>query len=93
MSAAQVVTELRRFGHDVLSSLEAGKANAAVPDTEVLAFAVAEGRILPSNNRRHFLRLHQRRTEDHAGIILCTFDRTSAARRGEFTRLLRPRSN
>ena len=67
---AQVVTELRRLGHDVLTSLEAGRANAALPDSEVLAFAVAKGRI----NRRHFLRLHQTRFEDHAGIILCTFD-------------------
>ena len=43
--ALQVATELRRLGHDVLTSLEAGKANTAVPDSEVLAFAGAEGRI------------------------------------------------
>ena len=72
--AMQVVIELRRLGHDVLTSHEAGKANAAVPDSEVLAFATADGRILLSHNRRHFLRLHQRRTESHAGIVLCTFD-------------------
>ncbi len=72
--AAQVVAELRRLGHDVLTSFEAGKADAAVPDAEVLAFAAAASRILLTNNRRHFLRLHQRRTEDHAGIVLCTFD-------------------
>ena len=70
----QVVKELRLLGHDVLTSHEAGKANAAVPDSEVLAFAAADGRILLSHNRRHFLRLHQRRTERHAGIVLCTFD-------------------
>lgn len=69
-----VVTELRRLGHDVLTSLDAGRANSAVPDAEVLAFAVAEGRILLTHNRRHFLRLHQHRTGDHAGIVLCTFD-------------------
>ena len=68
--AAQVVAELRRLGHDVLTSLDAGKANAAVPDEEVLAFAGAEGRILLSHNRWHFLRLHQQRTESHAGIVL-----------------------
>ena len=72
--AAQVVSEPRRLGDDVLTMLEAGNANAAVPDTEVLAFAAAHGRILLTNNRRHFLRLHQDRTEDHAGIVLCTFD-------------------
>jgi Domain of unknown function (DUF5615) len=58
----------------VLTSLEAGNANAAVPDNEVLAFARSEGRILLSHNRRHFLRLHQHRTEDHAGIVVCSFD-------------------
>ena len=72
--AAQVVSELRLLGHDVLTTLEAGNANAAVPDCEVLAFAFSERRVLLSNNRRHFLRLHWKRTEDHAGIVLCTFD-------------------
>ena len=72
--SAQVVTELRRLGHDVLTSLEAGNANSAVPDTEVLAFAAAQCRILLSHNRRHFLHLHRNRTAEHAGIILCTFD-------------------
>ena len=72
--ALQVVTELRRFGHDVLTSFDSGMANAAVPDSEVLALAVAEGRILLSNNRRHSLSLHRHRTADHAGIVLCTFD-------------------
>ena len=71
---AQVVTELRRLGHDVVTSWEAGKANSAVPDAEVLAFAVAESRILLTHNRRHFLRLHQHRSADHAGMVLCTVD-------------------
>ena len=70
----QVVAELRRLGHDVFTSLDAGKANSAMPDAEVLAFAVADGRILLSHNRRHFLRLHQHRTADHAGMVLCTLD-------------------
>jgi|SRR5687768_1682263 len=72
--AMQVVTELRNLGHDVLTSLEAGRANSAIPDSAVLAFATAENRILLSNNRRHFLQLHRRRTEGHNGIVLCTFD-------------------
>jgi len=62
------------LGHDVLTSFEAGNANAAVPDIEVLALATREGRILLSHNRRHFLRLHQLPTADHAGIVVCTFD-------------------
>jgi|ERR1017187_2634150 predicted nuclease of predicted toxin-antitoxin system len=73
----QVVAELRRLGHDVMTSLDAGKANSAVPDDEVLAFAVAEHRILLTHNRRHFLRLHRHRTADHAGIVACTFDTDS----------------
>jgi hypothetical protein len=59
--------ELRRLGHDVLTSLDAGNANASVPDAEVLSFASSRQRILLTNNRRHFLQLHSRRTESHCG--------------------------
>ena len=72
--AIQVAAELRRLGHDVLTTLDSGKANSSVPDLEVLRFAAAEGRILVSHNRRHFASLHRHRTEDHAGIVLCTVD-------------------
>lgn len=72
--ALQVVVELRRLGHDVLTSLDAGRANFAVPDSAVLAFATAEGRLVLTRNRRHFLQLHRSRSESHAGIVLCTFD-------------------
>jgi predicted nuclease of predicted toxin-antitoxin system len=60
--ALQVVIELRRLGHDVLTSLEAGNANASVPDPEVLAFASSRQRILLTHNRRHFLKLHTGRS-------------------------------
>ena len=80
--AAQLVAEHRRLGHDVLTTLEAGNAKAAVPDAEVLAYDVAQGRILLTNNRRQFLRLHQNRTGHHAGIVLCTFDLDFAAQAG-----------
>jgi hypothetical protein len=46
--ALPAVVELRRLGHDVLTSMDAGNANASVPDDEVLAFAAREGRILLS---------------------------------------------
>jgi Domain of unknown function (DUF5615) len=49
----QVVLRLRELGHDVLTSFEAGNANIAMPDEEVLAFASAEGRMLISHNRKH----------------------------------------
>ena len=77
--ALQVVAELRRLGDDVLTSFEAGNANRAVPDAEVLQFASADKRILLSHNRRHFLQLYQRGTEAHAGMVLCTFDPDFAA--------------
>jgi hypothetical protein len=67
------VEELRQLGHDVLTSYESGQAGQAVPDEDVLAFAVAEARILITLNRKHFVRLHQAHA-DHAGIIVCTFD-------------------
>ena len=35
----QAVRELRRLGHDVLTSLESGNANRSVPDEAVLGFA------------------------------------------------------
>jgi hypothetical protein len=70
----QVVTELRRLGHNVVTSLDAGMAKSAVPDAEVLAFAAANGRILLTHNRRHLLRLHQRSSAGHAGIVPRTFD-------------------
>lgn len=69
-----LVDALRSLGHDVLTSYDAGNANLAVPDAEVLAFAAAEGRILLSYNRLHFVRLHKHRTLDHAGIVICSFD-------------------
>jgi hypothetical protein len=64
---------LRTLGHDVLTSLEAGRANQSLPDEEVLAFACQQGRILLTLNRKHFIKLHQTNFE-HSGIIACTFD-------------------
>lgn len=72
------VEELRRLGHDVLTSHESGLAGQAVADEKVLAFAMTEARILITFNRKHFVRLHKVRS-DHAGIIVCTFDPDFAA--------------
>ena len=68
-----VVEGLRRLGHDVLTSQEAGTAGQAMPDDQVLAFACAENRVLLTLNRRHFILLHTI-LPLHAGIIVCTFD-------------------
>jgi predicted nuclease of predicted toxin-antitoxin system len=69
----QGAQELRRLGHDVLTVQEAGKALQAISDEDVLAFAKAQERAVVSLNRKHFVRLHQTR-QDHAGIVVCTFD-------------------
>ena len=68
-----VVEALRQLGHDVLTTMESGKAGQAISDDAVLAFATAEQRVLVTLNRKHFIRLHGLRP-DHAGIVVCTFD-------------------
>jgi hypothetical protein len=72
------VDGLRTLGHDVLTTQDAGRAGMALPDDSVLAFSVAEGRILLTLNRKHFIRLHRARP-DHKGIVVCTFDPDFAA--------------
>ncbi len=66
-----VVEELRRFGHDVLTTCDAGKSNEGIPDDEVLRFAAENGRAVITHNRQDLIRLH-RQSPDHAGIIVCT---------------------
>lgn len=66
-----VVQFLRAFGHDVLTSLDAGKANQRIPDEAVLAFAIAQNRILLTINRKDFIKLH-RLNPIHFGIVACT---------------------
>jgi hypothetical protein len=68
-----VVVELRRLGHNVLTSHEAGQANRKIPDDRVVEFATAAGRAVLTLNRRHFVREH-RRSSNHAGIVTCTVD-------------------
>lgn len=68
-----VVVALRDFGHDVLTSLEAGKANNAIPDDEVLRFASENQRAVITHNRQDFIRLH-RLDSNHSGIVVCTVD-------------------
>jgi hypothetical protein len=68
-----VVQELRNLGHDVLTVREAGNADQAIPDDEVLAFATAEARVILTLNRRDFIHLHKAQP-NHAGIIVCTYD-------------------
>lgn len=73
-----VVEILLQLGHDVLTTKAAGNANKRVPDEEVLAFAIAEERIVLTFNYNHFKRLH-RFFPDHFGIIICTEDKDHQA--------------
>ena len=73
-----VVAALRGLGHDVLTSYESGRANHAIPDGAVLAFAVNQNRIVLTLNRKHFTGLHNK-DNNHAGIIVCTFDPDATA--------------
>lgn len=75
----RVVVALRELGHDVMTSLEAGRANQRIADEEVLAFAKGEGRAVLTFNRLHFLRLHKSTGGDHAGIIVCSTDHDTGA--------------
>jgi hypothetical protein len=68
-----VVLELRRLGHDVLTTHEAGKSNQAITDEEVLEYACTEDRMILTLNRKHFIRLHSI-AANHSGILVCTFD-------------------
>ncbi len=70
----EVVIRLRDFGHDVLTTHEAGKSNQAIEDDAVLRFAISTGRCVITLNRRDFIRLHQT-VPLHSGIIVCTENR------------------
>ncbi len=69
----EVVKKLRALGYDVLTAREAGQADQGIPDAEVLAFGIRQGRAVLTHNRRHYVKLHKR-TASHKGIIICTVD-------------------
>jgi hypothetical protein len=71
--ALMVVEELRNLGHDVLTIQETGKAEQSITDDEVLLAATSDERAVLTFNRRHFIRLH-RDIQEHAGIVVCSFD-------------------
>jgi predicted nuclease of predicted toxin-antitoxin system len=69
----RVVRELRKLGHDVLSSREAGLANRGIADPDIFLAAVSAGRTILTNDRRDYVRLHMRHP-GHSGIVICTYD-------------------
>jgi len=68
-----VVETLRRLGHDVLTAHDTGRSGKGLPDSDVLRFAVSQGRAVVTINRRDFIRLHKQGST-HAGIIVCSED-------------------
>jgi hypothetical protein len=66
-----VVEELRRVGHDVLTTQEDGRT--ATPEPDIRARAHSLGRVVLTYNRRHFERLHQQGV-GHSGILSATHD-------------------
>lgn len=76
------VAELRSLGHEVLTSLDASMANQGYPDDLALKFAHGHDRILLTNDRLDFRRLHAGQ-QMHVGIIEFTNDAdfTALARR------------
>ena len=73
-----VVKMLREFGHDLLTTKDAGNANQGIPDNEVLAFAHSQARIVVTFNYQDFKKLH-RKVPFHSGIIICTEDKDLTA--------------
>ncbi len=71
--SALLVNELRRLGHDVLTSYEAGNANQGIADDRVLMTATANKRCVVTFNRDDFLNLHRSGIE-HGGIVVCKDD-------------------
>jgi predicted nuclease of predicted toxin-antitoxin system len=71
--AIDIVQILRSYGHDILTSYEAGQANQGIPDLEVLIFATNQNRVLMTFNRDDFIELH-RSGINHSGIIVCKDD-------------------
>ena len=72
--ALSMVKMLKALGHDVITSYDAGQANRAIPDDEVLDFATINKLILITFNRDDFIKLHQSGVR-HSGIIICKTDR------------------
>jgi predicted nuclease of predicted toxin-antitoxin system len=100
-----VVEILRTLGHDVLTVREVGNAGQAIPDEDVLVFAIGQERSILTINKSDFIRLH-RRDDNHFGIVVCSDNRNwekfasrideavkaEASLQGKLIRVVRPAS-
>ena len=73
-----VADALRKLGHDVATVQETegtSRPQNPMSDEQVLAVATADGRMVLTINRKHFIRLHWRKRPNHGGIVACKQDR------------------
>ena len=72
--ASNMVVTLRRLGHTLITSYDAGQANQNIPDREVLAYATRNNLALITFNRDDFIELHNTGIK-HSEITSCKTDR------------------
>jgi uncharacterized protein with PIN domain len=72
-----IVEALRQLGHDVRTCQEEGRAGQGIDD-DVLADALAMGRIVITQNRGDFKKLHKKGVP-HQGVVICTYDSDTEA--------------
>ena len=79
-----VADALLRHGHDVVVLQDALPVTST--DEQVLAHAIAEGRVLITCNRDDFLKLAENR--EHPGLIILIRRRSAVAEQGHLLRLI-----
>jgi len=65
---------LRQGGHDILTTVEAGRANRALSDADQLEFATQAGRAIFTHNVKDFVPLATQwhaQGKRHSGIVVC----------------------
>lgn len=80
-----VTIRLKVLGHNILTVQEADRRGSS--DLDVLIFATNSNRIVLTQNRRDFIRLHNN-YPIHGGIIVCTEDRDLEALAKRIDRML-----
>lgn len=88
-----VVNELRRHGHDVVTvrQLCSDKYGDGFPDESVLLQALAEKRVVITDNRSDFRALHKTMPW-HSGIVLCRVYDDAVKKAERISEVLRRRS-
>lgn len=91
----RVAEGLRLRGVDAVSVHEVGRGNKRIPDTDQLAYATEQGRVLVTYNRADYQILDARwRTNEqlHAGILWCMEQSMPRHAIGELVRALQAAS-